>query len=138
MAGKYRGDYGTPFDLDDITDDALLNKQAITHVKIIDVVGCIQNDYCTRDYYHRKINDPWPTPFGSGGFDLDAVGVLHQQTVGINEVDLFQIRVFPNPATDVLNILTSLNDNCSVSISNLIGEKVMQIDDKCIKKKIEM
>ena len=131
LAGKYRGDYGTPFDLDDITDDALLNKQAITHVKIIDVVGCIQNDYCTRDYYNRKINDPWPTPFGSGGFDLDAVGVLHQQTVGINEVDLFQIRVFPNPATDVLNILTGLNDNCSVSISNLIGEKVVQIDDKC-------
>jgi hypothetical protein len=24
------------------------------------------------------INDPWPTPFASSGFDLDAVGVINQ------------------------------------------------------------
>lgn len=43
LAGKYRAEYGTPFDLSDLTNDVLLNKQAITHVKVIDVVGSIQN-----------------------------------------------------------------------------------------------
>ena len=33
LAGKYRAEYGTPFDLSDLTNDALLNKQAITHQK---------------------------------------------------------------------------------------------------------
>ena len=130
LAGKYRVEYGTPFDLDDIDDDILLNKKAITHIKIIDVVGCIQGEYCTRDINHHKINDPWPTAFGSGGFDLDAVGVIHQQTVSVNELDLFQINVFPNPASDILHITSALSNAYSISIINLIGEKVLQIDNK--------
>lgn len=72
LAGKYRAEYGTPFDLSDLTNDALLNKEAITHVKVIDVVGSIQNQYCSRDANNHKINDPWPTGWGNGGFDLDA------------------------------------------------------------------
>ncbi len=130
LAGKYRGGYGTPFDLDDIDDNILLNKQAITHVKIIDVVGCIQDEYCTRDINNHKINDPWPTAFGNGGFDLDAVGVIHQQTVSMNELDLFQFNVFPNPASDILHITSALSNDYSISIINLIGEKVLQIDNK--------
>ena len=27
------------------------------------------------------INDPWPTNFSTGGFDLDAVGVVHEKTL---------------------------------------------------------
>ena len=130
LAGKYRGEYGTPFDLEDITDNVLLNKQAITHVKIIDVVGCIQNEYCTRDFNNQKINDPWPTAFGSGGFDLDAVGVIHQQAVSVNELNLMQIKIYPNPANELLHITTGLSDMYSVTIINLIGEKVLQIDNK--------
>jgi hypothetical protein len=48
------------------------------------------NDYSRRDMYGYQINDPWPTPFWypypgeyyglySGGFDLDAVGVINQR-----------------------------------------------------------
>jgi hypothetical protein len=129
LAGKYRGEYGTPFDLSDIADNALLNKQAITHVKVIDVVGCIQNQYCTRDANNHIINDPWPTGWGNGGFDLDAVGVIHQQAVGIEEFELINVSIYPNPATDVLFINIPLS-NYTLAVTNNVGEIVLISDDK--------
>ena len=36
-------------------------------------------EWSRKDSLGNKINDPWPTPFDTGGFDLDAVGVIHQQ-----------------------------------------------------------
>jgi len=78
FAGKYRAGFGTPFDLADLAGSPGLDVAAVTHVRIIDVVGAIDPAYGTRDSAGRLINDPWPTPFVSGGFDLDAVGVLHQ------------------------------------------------------------
>ena len=129
LAGKYRAEYGTPFDLSDLTNDALLNKQSITHVKVIDVVGSIQNQYCSRDVNNHKINDPWPTGWGNGGFDLDAVGVIHQQTVGIDELELRTISVYPNPATNVLYVnLSSIN--YSLEVINLMGEVVLKAENK--------
>ena len=129
LAGKYRAEYGTPFDLSDLTNDALLNKQAITHVKVIDVVGSIQNQYCSRDANNHKINDPWPTGWGNGGFDLDAVGVIHQQTVGIDELELTNVSVYPNPATNVLYVnLSSIN--YSLEVINLMGEVVLKAENK--------
>ena len=129
LAGKYRAEYGTPFDLSDLTNDALLNKQAITHVKVIDVVGSIQNQYCSRDANNHKINDPWPTGWGNGGFDLDAVGVIHQQTVGIDELELTNVSVYPNPATNVLYVnLSSIN--YSLEVINLMGEVVLKVENK--------
>ena len=38
LAGKYSAGYGTPFDLAELPDTSLLNKQAIQYVKIIDPV----------------------------------------------------------------------------------------------------
>ncbi len=78
LAGKYRQGYGTPFDLSELDGIAGLDINNVTHIRIVDVVGCIQDAYCTYDSLGHKINDPWPTPFSSGGFDLDAVGVIHQ------------------------------------------------------------
>lgn len=129
LAGKYRAEYGTPFDLSDLTNDALLNKEAITHVKVIDVVGSIQNQYCSRDANNNKINDPWPTGWGNGGFDLDAVGVIHQQTVGIDELELTNVSVYPNPATDVLYINLS-SSIYSIAVTNVIGEIVLKLENK--------
>ena len=129
LAGKYRAEYGTPFDLADIANDALLNKQSITHVKVIDVVGSIQNQYCSRDANNHKINDPWPTGWGNGGFDLDAVGVIHQQAVGINELELRNISIYPNPATDMLYVNLP-STNYSVEVINLMGEVVLKSENK--------
>jgi hypothetical protein len=136
LAGKYRAGYGTPFDLQELAGIEGLDVNSITHVRIIDVVGCIQSadfnndgfvnfsdysilnaaylskpqdarwnqrcdiavpyrvidmadieqfmfewlaEWSSMDSLGNKINDPWPTPFSTGGFDLDAVGVIHQK-----------------------------------------------------------
>ena len=82
LAGKYRQGYGTPFDLAELKDvNSLLDVSRVTHVRIIDVVGCIQDEYARYDSLDNKINDPWSTPFETGGFDLDAVGVIHEKTL---------------------------------------------------------
>jgi hypothetical protein len=52
-------------------------------VKIIDVIGSIDSNFCNYDQYLNKINDPFPTPFPSSGFDLDAVGVINQGPLNI-------------------------------------------------------
>jgi hypothetical protein len=132
LAGKYRGQYGTPFDLADITDNLLLDKQAITHVKIIDVVGCIQTQYCTRDVNNNKVNDPWPTAFGSGGFDLDAVGVINRQAIilSVQEAEqLPMVTLYPNPATDKLYLKVDGHSTYSVSVFNVLGELVLQSEN---------
>ena len=76
LAGKYRAGFGTPFDLAEIHDPRV-NTAAVTHVRIVDVVGSIDPALATRDADGRIVNDPFTTPYESGGFDLDAVGVLH-------------------------------------------------------------
>ncbi|MFN4259847.1 MAG: PEP-CTERM sorting domain-containing protein [Gemmataceae bacterium] len=79
LAGKFPAREGTPFDLQDLVGvSPLLDVHAITHVRIIDVVGSLDPQYRRLDSQGNPINDPWPTDFASSGFDLDAVGVIHQ------------------------------------------------------------
>ena len=108
LAGKYRVEYGTPFDLEELANEPGLDVNHITHVRIIDVTGCIQDDFATFDSQGNKINDPWSTPFPSGGFDLDAVGVIHNtENMMIDGNVMTETRVFPNPVptnTDVIQV----------------------------------
>lgn len=105
LAGKYRALYGTPFDLQQLSSQVGLNTNAITHVKIIDVVGSIQDAYARYDQYGNKINDPWNTPFASSGFDLDAVGVIHNSTNGIKDIAAqINFSIYPNPANELVSI----------------------------------
>ena len=117
LAGKYREFYGTPFDLDELTGIPNLNVHAITHVKIIDVVGTIDPLYATYDQASNAINDPYPTAFASGGFDLDAVGVIHEGEAGLNESnELISVSIFPNPATQD----QPLNIVCEEQVTSLV------------------
>jgi hypothetical protein len=75
LAGKYRVGYGTPFDLAELANTPGLDINAVTHVRVVDVVGTI-GAVGSVDGQGRKINDPYPTNFPTGGFDLDAVAVL--------------------------------------------------------------
>ncbi len=78
LAGKHVGGFGTPFDLAELAGRSpLLDIRAITHVRVVDVVGSIDPALASRDALGRVINDPWPTPFATGGFDLDGVAVRH-------------------------------------------------------------
>jgi hypothetical protein len=105
LAGKYRANYGTPFDLEELNDSAGLDVSRITHVRVIDCVGSLNPLYATYDKNGSKVNDPWPTPFASSGFDLDAVGVIHELiTSGIEENSTVALGLYPNPASDFLNI----------------------------------
>ncbi|MDD2237874.1 MAG: hypothetical protein PHG65_11780, partial [Kiritimatiellae bacterium] len=72
LAGKYRAGYGTPFDLAELPDSPLLDKQSVRFVRIVDLIG----DGRCRDTLNRPIYDPYPT-VGTPGFDLDAVGIIH-------------------------------------------------------------
>lgn len=100
LAGKYRGLYGTPFDLQELDGIEGLNINAITHVKIVDVVGSVQSEYASKDSQGNIINEPWPTPFESSGFDVDAVAVMHSLRKPIASLTFQQ-----NPITnDVLNV----------------------------------
>jgi len=79
LAGKYKTGYGTPFDLSELKNHPDVNIHAITHIRIIDIIGSIDDKYASKDSRGKKINDPWPTPFETCGFDLDAIAVINQK-----------------------------------------------------------
>ena len=105
LAGKYRANFGTPFDLSELPADPLLNLNHITHVRIVDVVGSLGTGG-SRDAQGRKINDPYPTPFTSSGFDLDAVGGIYFDVpAGIaGFASNTELKLFPNPATTKVGV----------------------------------
>lgn len=72
FAGKHLQGFGTPFDLKLLAGAPGLDVRRVTHVRIVDVKG----DGANLDSYGNPVFDPHPT-YGSGGFDLDAVGVLN-------------------------------------------------------------
>lgn len=127
LAGKYIANYGTSFDLSELAGIPGLDLNNITHVKIIDVVGSIQNNFARYDSQGHKINDPYPTPFASGGFDLDAVGVIHQQPIGITENAFNSIvKIYPNPFTDKIMVEKSFYENVQLVIYNSEGKKLFE------------
>ncbi|WP_179336256.1 T9SS type A sorting domain-containing protein [Winogradskyella costae] len=123
LAGKYRGLFGTPFDLSDLEEDALLNKNNITHIKIIDVVGSIDPAYARYDSFGNAINDPFSTPFYSSGFDLDGIGVINQQSLSIDDQEYSAISIYPNPASNEFYINSA--EKVNVSIYNILGKMVI-------------
>lgn len=105
LAGKYISGFGTPFDLQEMTGITGLDVNHVTHVRVVDVVGAIGTHKST-DASGRTINDPYPTPFPSSGFDLDAVGVLNQlgNTAVAGNDNPWLLKAGPNPTSEVLSI----------------------------------
>ena len=110
FAGKYIVNYGTPFDIDILqyyTAKTTLNLNYITHIKLIDVVGSINSEFCSYDKNGTIINDPFPTPYNSSGFDLDAVGVIHNSISENLIID--ELLIYPNPfCTEIWIMLKTL------------------------------
>lgn len=124
FAGKYVANYGTPFDISDLPDHALLDKTKITHLKIIDVVGTNIDGFRTYDSFGNIAVDPFPTPFVSSGFDLDAVGVMNEfDGLAVQNVIKSEIEIYPNPVADVIHIKTN-EKVTGVHIYTLSGQKV--------------
>ena len=125
LAGKYRAQFGTPFDLEEMIGITNLDINNITHVKIIDAIGSINQSYASYDSQGNMINDPFPTPFETGGFDLDAIGVIHS-FVGIEE-SLNTFKVFPNPAKEKATIIFDNLSDKTIQLIDLNGVIVFQL-----------
>lgn len=125
LAGKYQANYGTPFDLEEMKNIQGLDIDAISHIKVIDVVGSINSSYSQRDSKGRKINDPYPTAFASGGFDLDAVGVVYIKGVGLEESIIEEVPVFPNPSSDRINFPQKWQ-NAHYQLYSIDGKKIKE------------
>ncbi len=122
LAGKYSSEYGTPFDISELPDDAFLDKTNIRFVKIIDVVGSINPDFASYDSFGNMVNDSFPTPFNSGGFDLQGVGVLNSTLTTASYSHSNNIHLYPNPTKDIFYISNA--ENAEISIFNMSGSKV--------------
>jgi hypothetical protein len=135
-AGKYRGGYGTPFDLSELvavsnsiatgghglTLDYEANFTAnISHldmadvqfVRVIDIVG----DGSVLDAEGFNIYDPYPT-LGSAGFDLDAIGVINQPEVsGTPQIVSFDAIPHQELGFQSLELLATADSGLPVSFS---------------------
>lgn len=123
LAGKYINGFGTPFDLEELKDQPGLDVNNITHVKIIDVVGSLNEGFARHDQDGNKINDPFPSAFPSGGFDLNAVAVLNGGSTKINQPSVFaQVNIYPNPCRDLLFINGINEENIKYTLVDLSGK----------------
>lgn len=126
LAGKYKAQYGTPFDLEELAGTTGLNVDSITHVKIIDVIGTIDDAYATYDQYGNKINDPYPTDFAAGGFDLDAVGVIHQDVAAFMQENTENFEVYPAATSNNIYIKSEKIPIGEIIVYSIDGQIVMK------------
>ena len=128
LAGKYRMYYGTPFDLYELKDSSGIDINNIMYIKIIDVIGTIDDRYASYDAYGNKINDPWPTPFPQSGFDLDAVAILKTVTSVIPDAMETSILIYPNPASERINIIFTGEEKKRIYLSDCTGKIIKMWD----------
>ena len=126
---KFGATMRTPFDLEDIIDSTGVDIDSIVYIKIIDVIGCIQNEFVNYDSQANKINEPWPTPFHTCGFDLDAVGLIHLKNNDINELSDIKenVSLYPNPirSGELFTVkFNDLNGEKKVTVFNITGKLV--------------
>lgn len=128
LAGKYRQGYGTPFDLAEISNPSV-DINNITHIKLIDVIGSINSDIGSFDSENQLINDPYPTPFASGGFDLDGIGAIHVKNLANSNILQKQTQLIH--INDEQLILHHLEEKASYRIMDLLGkQKLVGIVEK--------
>ncbi len=77
LAGIHPQGFGTPFDLAELVDVPVVQRflvdlNNIRYVRLVDIPG----NGAFEDWFGNPILDTWLTT-GSGGFDLDAVGIIH-------------------------------------------------------------
>ena len=129
LAGKYIGTWGTPFDLDELSTTPGLDVNSITHIRIVDVIGSLGMEGTT-DGNGRKINDPFPTPFPAGGFDLDGVGVIHSAPTAISaEHTLVAFQLYPNPAGDLIHLQMGAGSGLAMAKLFDVTGRVLQQHD---------
>ncbi|HYD20039.1 MAG TPA: T9SS type A sorting domain-containing protein [Flavipsychrobacter sp.] len=123
LAGKYISMNGTPFDLDELSGIPGLDINHVTHVRLVDVIGAISSLYGSQDSAGHLINDPYPTNIPTGGFDLDAVGVIHMNPSFVEGAERKWFSVYPNPASDQL-VISADNKKMSLLLTDIMGKRL--------------
>jgi len=122
VAGKYRGGFGTPFDLQQLAGAANIDLNDIRYVRLTDLIGdgSAVNDLTPASLAHwlgvaeaelpavlvsiasnapPAIYDVYPT-YDSAGFDLDAVAVLNAGAIPVDvDIDSFDANNEIDPAS---------------------------------------
>ncbi|MFT5778223.1 MAG: hypothetical protein ACI837_001179, partial [Crocinitomicaceae bacterium] len=78
------------------------------------------------DQFGQAVNDPFPTPYPSSGFDLEAIGVIHQEPAGQSILEpTISVKIYPNPAVkgDHLHILTK-SSVATISLYRIDGSLI--------------
>lgn len=125
LAGKYRSGYGTPFDLSELIGYPGLDVNNIQFVRLIDVVGDVDGIHTTTDHQDNPINDPFPTAFHSGGFDIDGIGIINGM-LGLKEKSELLVSVYPNPASQHTTLIVS--GKYTVRLYTLTGVEIMNYE----------
>jgi hypothetical protein len=125
LAGKYIAQYGTPFDLADLKGVSGLDLDRITHIRVVDVVGSI-GTHASRDSKGQLVNDPYPTKFASGGFDLDAVAAINLVPSGIRDFSEAGFKIYPIPAFDELSVAGKESIAGTLLVNDLQGRLLLQ------------
>ena len=119
LAGKHQAPYGTLFDLEEV------GLEEVNFVRLVDVVGSVIDSLGSRDSKGRIINDPWPTPFASSGFDLDAVAVVNGSVLKREEQTLSGVRIYPSLARVNETIHIEAPQGTIIQVSNIQGKEVL-------------
>lgn len=126
LAGKYAAQYGTPFDLAELKSVEGLDVMHITHVRIVDVVGSI-GLHGTKDANGQQINDPYPTAFPTGGFDLDAVGAISISGSSFTEQNVATAAIFPNPTRGEVHVMLPAGlSGSELLVADLSGRPILR------------
>ena len=120
FAGKYKAYYGTPFDIAELDTVANLDVMNIVAVRIIDVVGSIDTAQ-SYDSYGNIVNNMFPSPFNTSGFDLDALGIIHNNVCSLEANDNLDFIMYPNPSSDKLYIQMDELSETTIKITSING-----------------
>ncbi|MCD6062255.1 MAG: hypothetical protein K0R82_166 [Flavipsychrobacter sp.] len=139
LAGKYITGYGTPFDLQELAGISGLDIDNITHVRLVDVIGST-GGHASYDKEGKVINEPYPTAFATGGFDLDAVGAFYQHglfPIGITILESPKTySVYPNPAIDRLVLMSE--EPLQAVLTDISGKQLTTVSLKAGKAEIAL
>ena len=114
FAGIHPVQIGTLFDLEEI--DALNPLDTVYYVRCIDVIGIVDPTLGSYDSQGNLINDPYPTPYASSGFDLDAVAYVKDYNA-------------PTSIETIANLPSSaMLLNTGQSLTHYINDKLWVID----------
>lgn len=128
LAGNAPPGLGTPFDLEEMKDIFGLDITRITHVKIIDIPGSILPEFAKFDALGNIINAPFPTPFNTCGFDLNALAVIHIADNSESEEQIL-VKISPNPSKTSKNLAITIQSESRIiaQIFDIYGHCIYQI-----------